>query len=441
MNQRAVGRVSAMRCFIACEANAIDQAERFAEIALDLLPPTDDEFRGGVWGALGDVYRRNGRWGEAQDRYLRSLPHSNNPAGYVQSVGAYGALADLEVRQGHLHRAAAYWRQALSVINDQRLWGAYPLPVIGWVHIRQGEILYEWNNLDAARDAAERGRERAALGGDPRAIIAGGILETRLRRASGELDAAAEQLEAIRATVAEAQFTDWGGEFERCEVELWLAQGKLRSAVAWSDTALDDVSASQPDAESTLLAAARVLIVKGDSVSSERALTLLGQLATEAARSGRMGVHLEALALQAMAHWTRGDRADALVSIEHALRLAEPEGYIRTFIDLGLPMARILQEAHRRKLMPDYVDRLLASFGHGTVAQLPADEPLPEPLSEREIEVLRKIAIGLTNREIADALFISPETVKKHTGSIYGKLGVRGRTEAIARSHELHLID
>ena len=441
MNRPAMGRVSAIRCFIACETNAIDQAEHFAEIALDTLAATDDQFRGGVWGALGDVYRRNGRWSEAQDRYLRSLPHSNNPAGYVQSVNAYGALADLELRQGRLRAAHDYWRRALAVISDRHLWGTYPLPVIGWVHIRHGEILYEWNDLDAARDAAERGREHAALGGDPRAIIAGGILEARLRRANGDLDAAAEQLEAIRATVAEAQFADWIGEFERCEVELWLAQGKLRTAVTWTDEALTRDPAHLPDQEPTLLAIARVLIVKGDAVSNEQALTMLQSLVGTANASGRVGLQITALALQAMAYWNRGDRMDALASLEHALRLAEPEGHVRTFVDLALPMARLLQEARHRKVMPEYVDRLLAGYVQGDLSQLPADTRLPEPLSERELDVLRKIAAGLTNREIADALFISPETVKKHTGSIYGKLGVRGRTASVARARELDLLD
>ncbi len=441
MNQRAMGRVSAIRCFIACEANAIDQAERFADVALETLPSTDDQFRGGVWGALGDVYRRNGRWSEAKDRYLRALPHSDTPAGYVQSVSAYGALADLELRQGHLDRAAEYWRKALAVINDEQLWGAYPLPVIGWVHIRQAEILYERNDLDAARDATVRGRERAALGGDPRAIIAGGILAARLRMADGDLDAAAAHLEAIRSAVNDAQFTDWSSAFERCQLELWLAQGKLRTAVSWSDAALESIDFNDPDQEPTRLAAARVLIVKGDSASRDRAVSLLHQHASEAEESGRMGVHIEAVALQALAQWGRGDRAEAITSLEHALRMAEPEGYVRTFTDLGLPLARVLQEARRRKVMPNYVDRLLSSFGPGTIGHLPEDRPLPEPLTDRELDVLRRIATGLTNREIAKALFISAETVKKHTSSIYGKLGVGSRTEAVARSRDLDLID
>ena len=129
-----------------------------------------------------------------------------------------------------------------------------------------------------------------------------------------------------------------------------------------------------------------------------------------------------------------------MISLEHALRLAEPEGYMRRFVDLGLPMARLLQEARSRKVMPNYVGKLLAAYGVDDT--IPAKTAtLPEPLSQRELDVLSRIAAGLTNREIADSLFISPETVKKHTGSIYGKLGVANRTEAAARARVLHLLD
>ena len=125
-------------------------------------------------------------------------------------------------------------------------------------------------------------------------------------------------------------------------------------------------------------------------------------------------------------------------ALERALRQAEPDGYIRLFADLGLPMARLLQAARSRGVLPAYIDRLLAAF-----VDLPAvgrQHALPEPLSARETEVLRLIAAGLTNQEIADSLVISAETVKKHTSSIYGKLGVRSRTEAAARGRALDLL-
>jgi LuxR family transcriptional regulator, maltose regulon positive regulatory protein len=130
-----------------------------------------------------------------------------------------------------------------------------------------------------------------------------------------------------------------------------------------------------------------------------------------------------------------------MVPLEYALRLAEPEGYVRLFADLGLPMTRLLQEARSRDVMPDYVASLLDACGADLASPASMAGTLPEPLSLREQEVLKLIAAGLTNREIAETLVISPETVKKHTGSIYGKLGVRSRTEAAVRAKDLAVLD
>jgi LuxR family maltose regulon positive regulatory protein len=157
-------------------------------------------------------------------------------------------------------------------------------------------------------------------------------------------------------------------------------------------------------------------------------------------RDERKGVLIEALALQAIALSAAGDVAGAMTSLERALGLAEPEGYLRVFADLGLPMARVLQEARSRSVMPEYVDRLLACVAGDLGEASSRTEVLVEPLSARELEVLGLIAAGLTNREIAAKLFISAETVKKHTSSIYAKLQVKHRTEAIARARELHLL-
>jgi len=436
-----MARVTAMRCFVACFRNDLAQAESFAEVALDTLAPADERYRYGVYGALGDTYRRNGHWTQANEHYLLALEHADNPEGYIQSVHAFGALADLELRQGKLREAAGYWRKALAVINDRRMWGAYPLPLIGWVHIRLGEILYELNDLDAASDHITQGRERAELGGDPRAIIAGGTIAARTMLAQGDIAAAEETLEKVRPTVESAQFPEWSGQFDRCWLRLLLVQDKLRTAVEWSDTFLaGDASAPEPEHENTELAVAHILLLKGDAVSSDRALSLLDDLVESADAAGRTGIQIEALALQSLARWARNDRTSAMTSLEHALRLAEPEGYARTFIDLGLPMARILQETRARNVMPDYVDTLLSGFGQISLDGQETSR-LPEPLSEREVEVLRNIAAGLTNREIAGLLFISPETVKKHTGSIYGKLGVRSRMEAVTIARDLDLLD
>jgi len=437
-----MARVTAVRCFMACIRNDLPQAEALAGQALGDLPDADTGFRPGIYAALGDTYRKNGRWQEAQECYLKALDFTQAPTVRVQSAHLFGALADLDLRQGRLQDAATHWRKALVAIQEQKRAPSVPLPVIGWVYIRLGEILYEWNEMAEAWDHLSRGLEHAELGGDVRALIAGYLIAARLKLTEGDVEAAAGYVERARPLVESAEFADWTSRFQRCQLELWLAQDRLRAAVNWSDEMLREAAIEErAESEVAQLAIARVLIVKGDRPALEQAQTLLERLLQPAQAEGRAGVTIEALALQALAHWRRGDSAGALTTLERALRLAEPEGYIRRFADLGLPMARLLQEARSRAVLPDYVETLLAAFGDGLALPTPVPEALPEPLTPREQEVLELLAAGLTNREIGEALVISPETVKKHTSNIYGKLGASNRTEAVARARKLDLPD
>jgi LuxR family maltose regulon positive regulatory protein len=436
-----LARTRAIRCFMACFQNDLDRAESYAGQALTGLPEEDTAFRFGIYGALGDTYRRNGLWKKAKEWYLKGLDFTHAPEIRFQSAHVFGALADLELRQGHLQSAASYWRKALVAIQDQENWGRIPLPVIGWVYIRMGEILYEWNQVAEAWDHVSRGLKRAELGGDVRSLIAGYVIAARLKLTSGDLDSGEEYIERARPLEEQASFADWTSQFERIQLELWLAQDRLRAAVNWSDEmSRNPAFEDRPERMVTQLAMARVLIVKGDDPSLGRSLALLKSLVERAGAQGQNGVLIEALSLQAVADWRRGERAGALVSLEHALRLAEPEGYVRLFVDLGLPLARLLQEARSRRVMPDYVDNLLAAFGTDLSLLTSSEPALPEPLTDREQEVLELLAAGLTNREIAEKLIISPETVKKHTRNIYRKLGASNRTQAVARANELNLL-
>jgi LuxR family transcriptional regulator, maltose regulon positive regulatory protein len=435
-------RVTAMRCFIACFQNNLPKAERYADQALRDLPDEDLTFRPGIYGALGDTYRANGRWKEAQESYLKLLDFSHAPGFFVQSVHLYGALADLNLRQGHLSEAASYWEKALTVIRKPEIWGRVPLSAVGWVYTRMAEILYEWNELEEAREHLSHGLERAELTGDARTMIASCVIGCRLKLTEGDIVAASGYLERARPLLEQAPIHDWVSRFERLQLELWLAEGKLRTAVNWSDTMLQDNTVHErPESEIAVLAMARVLITKGDMPALQRAMNLLEVLHDAAESEGRKGVQVEAIALGALAHWKRGDRASAMTSLERALRLAEPEGYLRLFVDLGPQMLDLMREARSRKVMPDYVGILLTALtGAGQDPRGP-EMSLPEPLTTREAEILRLLAAGLTNLEIADRLYISPETVKKHTTNIYGKLGVRRRTEAVARARSLDLLE
>jgi LuxR family maltose regulon positive regulatory protein len=436
-----LGRVTAIRCFIACMQNDLPQAEMLADRAMRELPDEDLGFRPGIFTALGDTYRRNGFWRKAKDSYLTALGFTHAPMVRMHAAHIFGALADLELRQGRLHTAANHWEHAREVVQAREHWGHLPLPLFGWIELRLGEILYEWNRLEDARAHLERGVERAGFGGDVQAVVAGSVIFSRLKLTDGDIAGAEALLEQARPLVEAAALPDWTGRFERAQVDLWLARNERRTAAAWAEAKLtEDAREARPESEPTRLALARVMILKGDEPSLDRAATVLDRLIEASVATDRKGVQIEALAMQALVQQQRGAPSGAMTSLEHALRLAEPEGYVRLFADLGLPMARLLQEARSRGVMPQYVVTLLEAFG---IAPGPTGrrETLPEPLSAREREVLQRIAAGLTNREIADLLFISAETVKKHTGNIYGKLGVRGRTEAVARGRTLDLLD
>jgi LuxR family maltose regulon positive regulatory protein len=435
-----LARVTAARCQIACARNDLETAEPLAEQALRGLPESDHHFRANVHQSLGEANRHIGRWHEARKHYHEALALVQDPGYRYRSTHIYGALADVELRQGKLRDAARFWDKALAVIEERKSWGYLPLPLTGWVSIRMAEIQYEWNELDLAAELVERGLERSEVGGVAQSLIVGYLIAGRLRLTQGDVSAAADYVELARPHLENVQLHHWIGRFERLQTEVWLTQDKLRTAVNWSDEMMGDGALPQrPQIELAYLAVARVLVYKGDGAALQQALTLLQRLEQTAAREGRAAVQIEALALQALAHQKRGDEPSAMVAIETALRLAEPEGYVRLFLDLGLSMIRLLQAARDRGVMANYVSRLLAAIDADW--EEVSERPLPEPMTMRETEILRLIAAGLTNQEIAAQLVISPETVKKHASNIYGKLNVSSRTEAVATARELALLD
>ncbi len=439
--RRQLARVKAIRCFMACTGNDLTMAVTYAGQALQDLPDEDLGFRPGIYAALGDTYRQKGLWEDARQSYLKALEFTNSPAIRVGSGHLYGALADLELRQGRLRSAAGFWEKALASIQDRGNWGRIPLPVTGWIYTRMAELFYEWNELEKASDYLSRGLERAELGGDVRTQIAAYILSARMSLARGEVEAAAGYLEQARPLIERAPFPEWSANYDRCQLDLWMAENRLRTAVDWVDEVMESGDMeSRPEMEELEPGIARVLIEKGDLGSIERAQRLLERLLTRVEGQGRAGLLIETLAVEAVARWRLGDVGGALSSLEGSLRIAKPEGYLRRYVDLGLPMGRLLQEAKARGVMGEYVTKLLEAFGGDLSEPASTLQALPEPLTPREQEILERLAAGLTNREIAGQFVISPETVKKHVASISGKLGTSNRTEAVARARELGLL-
>jgi LuxR family maltose regulon positive regulatory protein len=187
---------------------------------------------------------------------------------------------------------------------------------------------------------------------------------------------------------------------------------------------------------------ARVLLARSRGERAGRSLQdaigLLGRLLQAAEEGDRTGSAIEILVLQALVEQSRGDTPAALAPLERALALAEPEGYVRVFVDEGPPMAALLEAAAKGRIALDYARRILAAFGQAEV-RAPVEQVLIEPLSERELDVLRLLGTHLNGPDIARELVVSVNTMRTHTKSIYAKLGVNGRREAVRRAEELGL--
>jgi LuxR family maltose regulon positive regulatory protein len=234
---------------------------------------------------------------------------------------------------------------------------------------------------------------------------------------------------------------------EAHQARIWLAQGQVQQAVEWARQ-YDQVGDTQYLREFEDLTLARVWLAEGQS---QRALDLLDSLLSPAQAAGREGRVTEVQASRAAVLQAMRRTDLALAALEPALAPAEREGYVRSFVDHGKPMRALLKRAASQGMAPAYVARLLTAYdmpakewAHQPTAHLAhhprVEQPLVEPLSEREMEVLHLLAEGLSNKEIAQQLFISLPTVKSHTRSIYGKLAVHSRREAVSRAEALGIL-
>jgi LuxR family maltose regulon positive regulatory protein len=362
-------------------------------------------------------------------------------------------LAKIHKWQGNLHQARALFTQAWQFAESR---GRNPAYAMGSYYIGLGDLLREWNLLAEARQSVEEGIRQSELFEIPTPLVAGCAVLVQILIASGEPALAeAEAARALPLIQGSRVWRDIHDQFEASQVRLWLAKGDLKSAGAWEverrPSAAEPLVYSQ---EAGQVALARIWIARKEY---ENAVGALDRLARSAEAAGRAGRLIEILALQALAQQGQGASAQALNTIEKCLLLAEPEGYVRVFLDEGEPMRELLEAAvspfRRESRLAAYLARLLSAFSQGPPLETPrASAPaVPhskqeenfqylEPLSERELEVLRLICEGYSNQEIAEKLVITYNTVKKHNSNIFGKLGVRDRAQAILLAQQRKLI-
>jgi LuxR family maltose regulon positive regulatory protein len=294
--------------------------------------------------------------------------------------------------------------------------------------------------LETAARLAREGVGLSKQWGQAEAIMHGCVELAHVLQARGDGDGALDALQ--RAMQSAQDQSSWAIiSLESTQARLHLAQGNLAAAAQWAQEkglTFEDEFGFRHIGD--YLALAKVLIAQD---RLDEASSLLTRLLNLAEAAGAMGYVIEILVLQVAAYQAQSAPDNALKSLAKALVLAEPEGYVRTFVDQGASMAALLPLAAARGVVPQYVHKLLAAFADWGPDKAEVHNRQPgiiEPLSERELEVLRLIAAGLSNRQIADELWLALGTVKKHTNNIYGKLSVRNRVQAIMRARELGLL-
>jgi LuxR family maltose regulon positive regulatory protein len=314
------------------------------------------------------------------------------------------------------------------------------------------ELHREQNDLRAAAEDLLRSKELGEHTGLPQNRYRRRVAMARIEEAQGDLDGALDLLhQAERLYMTD--FSPNVRPIAAARIRIWLAQGRLGEALDWARerglSAHDDLSYLREFEHITL---ARVLLARYQSDRADRsmpeAMGLLQRLLKAAQEGGRTRSIIEILVLQALGHAAQGDIAAALAPLRQALKLAEPEGYVRTFVDEGPLMAQLLREASARGIMPGYTGKLLAAFeaaqprsgGESPHPAARAAQPLIEPLSQRELEVLRLLKTELSGPEIARELVIALSTLRTHTKGIYSKLNVNSRRAAVKRATELELI-
>jgi LuxR family transcriptional regulator, maltose regulon positive regulatory protein len=361
-------------------------------------------------------------------------------------------LGEVQRARGRLGAALATYQEGLELAAQ----GGQPSTFhAADAHVGLGQVLYERNQLEEARQHLTDGLALSWPLGWPQ--LSGRALVTMAWRsqATGDPDGARQTMDEACALMPGTRTATWYHPAPAERARLLLAQGQVDQAARWTEKQglkADDEPSYLRERDHLLLA--RVLVAQGDA---ERALRLLERLHAQAVAQGRTGSLIELQALQALALDATGDRAAALATLAEALALACPEGYVRVFVDEGASMASLLNRlaaAQRtgrvplpRTVRPDDLDRLLQAFrpAAARAGRHPEHDRAAGPgpielLSDRELQVLRLLAAGKSNPEIAEELVVVLDTVKKHVGHILDKLGAANRTQAVARARALGLL-
>jgi LuxR family maltose regulon positive regulatory protein len=412
---------------------------RHARRALELLPADDHLGRASAAALMGLASWASGDLEAGHSGYAECMAGLRRAGHIADTFGCAIALADIRRTQGRLGEAMRTYEQALQRATQQ---GGPVLRGTADMHVGMSEVHRERDDLPAATQQLLRSQELGEHIGLPQNRYRWRVAMARIREAEGDLGGALALLdEAERLYVGD--FFPNVRPVPALRARVRVAQGELGEALGWARerglSVADDLSYLREFEHITL---ARVLLAQYAGKRAERPLQeatqLLERLLPAAEEGQRTGSVIEILVLQALARQARDDIPAALASLRRAVTLAEPEGYVRIFADEGPPMASLLRAAAKQGIARDYVRRILAAVNKAEDGT-PASQGLIEPLSERELDVLRLLGTDLGGPDIARELIVSLNTVRTHTKNIYAKLGVNNRREAVRRARELDL--
>ena len=446
--RRLPGAIAMYRAGLALARGDVPETVRYARRVLDLAPEQDHLGRGAAAALMGLAFWLDGDLEAGYRSFADGRAQLQLAGNISDAVGGVLALADIRITQGRLHDAMRIYEGALQLARQH---GTPALRGTADMYVGMSELEREHNDLQSATQLLLRSQEQGEHTGFPQHPYRWRVAMARIREAQGDLDSALELLDEAEPLYV-SDFFPSVRPIAALKARLWLAQGRLSEALDWVHerglSAEDDLSYLREFEHITL---ARILLVQHKSDHSEtpldEAIGLLARLLKVAEEGGRTGSVIEILVLQALAYRARDDLSAVLPLLERALKLAEPQGYVRLFLDEGADMSQLLREATTHGIMPDYTAKLLAAFEAEGQRQsvespglTPASQPLIEPLTERELEILRLFRTELSGPEIARELVIGLSTVRTHTKSIYSKLNVNSRRAAVKRAIELGLI-
>ena len=409
-----------------------------AEAALAAAGP-DQLGRGGAAGLLALAHWTTGDLDAAYAAWTQSFESLKAAGRSADLLGLSLAMADIRLTQGRLGDAESILERGLGIGTRSE---ASPLRGAADMHVGLSEIHRERNDLRAARkhlDAAESLGEVMGLPQNPYRLR---VARARIALAEGHPDEAVSALEEAEQRY-DGDFSPNVRPIAALRARIWVQQGRLADARAWARdvtiSAEDELTYLREFEHGTL---ARLLLAEGvryrDDDTVDAAIRLADRLLTSALVGGRQGSALDLLILLALGRHARGEIAGAAADLDRAVALAEPDRWVRVFLDEGAPMMALLSAVSGRSGRSAFVSELRAAAGSASGRGAPR-QTLIEPLSQRELEVLRLLRSDLDGPDLARELHISLNTLRTHTKNIYTKLNVNTRRSAILRADELNL--